>query len=411
MEDYSEPAPESLFDNIMEVCGSEVSSAGRRKGRTVVLFAAGVAAAAAAAIGVLVLREPSADGPGIPDEVLITETMPSERHDSPAGNDGRQTHNDPIFTEIPDTAPAAGVRETTEAAASENFAGLQNSGSADLKQDETAGTGDRPGTGIQEKSTEKTESGDNEIDIMEHQYDWQDILIADAVETGTRRKPSFSIHASGFTGGTTSYSGYSNAVNTRASASQMKYGENSLAGIMMFNLTEEVNTETSHFLPLRAGISISWEFAPRWSIESGLSYSWLLSESRTGSDSYYIDSRQTLHYLGIPLNIGYSIWDNRWLRIYASAGGMVEKCIAGSVRSDYFYGNDRRNTEREDVTVRPLQWSAAASAGFQFRLSPLVGIYLEPGLIYHFDNGSDIETVYSDRPFNFNLNLGLRFSL
>ena len=49
-------------------------------------------------------------------------------------------------------------------------------------------------------------------------------------------------------------------------------------------------------------------------------------------------------------------------------------------------------------------------AGVQFSLSPLIGIYLEPGAIYYFDNGSDIETVYSDRPLNFNLNLGIRFS-
>lgn len=88
----------------------------------------------------------------------------------------------------------------------------------------------------------------------------------------------------------------------------------------------------------------------------------------------------------------------------------MEKCVGGNVSTDYIYSNDIRDSQRERLMVKPLQWSVTALAGVQFSLSPLIGIYLEPGAIYYFDNGSDIETVYSDRPLNFNLNLGIRFS-
>ena len=68
-------------------------------------------------------------------------------------------------------------------------------------------------------------------------------------------------------------------------------------------------------------------------------------------------------------------------------------------------------TEHENRTVKPLQWSANASMGMQFNINKTVGLYAEPGISYYFDNGSDIKTIYGDKPLNFNLNVGLRFRL
>ena len=39
------------------------------------------------------------------------------------------------------------------------------------------------------------------------------------------------------------------------------------------------------------------------------------------------------------------------------------------------------------------------------------GIYAEPGVAYYFDNESSLPTIYQEKPFNFNLNMGLRFNL
>ena len=55
--------------------------------------------------------------------------------------------------------------------------------------------------------------------------------------------------------------------------------------------------------------------------------------------------------------------------------------------------------------------SVGASLGFGYSFNELLGIYAEPGFSYYFDNGSFVETVYRERPFNFSLSLGLRFNL
>ena len=40
-----------------------------------------------------------------------------------------------------------------------------------------------------------------------------------------------------------------------------------------------------------------------------------------------------------------------------------------------------------------------------------MAIYAEPGISYHFDNGSNVTTFYSDNPLAFSLNVGLRFDV
>ena len=46
----------------------------------------------------------------------------------------------------------------------------------------------------------------------------------------------------------------------------------------------------------------------------------------------------------------------------------------------------------------------------QLNLSSVVGLYVEPGVSYYFDNGSSVSNIYKEKPLNFNLEFGLRFS-
>lgn len=88
----------------------------------------------------------------------------------------------------------------------------------------------------------------------------------------------------------------------------------------------------------------------------------------------------------------------------------MEKCVSGRSRTEYIIGGSTVSTKTEDVMVRQLQWSVNASAGLQLNLSRHVGLYVEPGVSYAFDNGSDVETIYSKHPVNFDLTVGFRFS-
>lgn len=67
--------------------------------------------------------------------------------------------------------------------------------------------------------------------------------------------------------------------------------------------------------------------------------------------------------------------------------------------------------EEEDVKVKPLQWSLSAAAGAQFKITEKLGIYAEPGVVYYFDDGSNVNTIRKEHPFNFNIQLGVRFTL
>ncbi|MDD3908595.1 MAG: outer membrane beta-barrel protein, partial [Proteiniphilum sp.] len=149
----------------------------------------------------------------------------------------------------------------------------------------------------------------------------------------------------------------------------------------------------------------------RWSVTSGLTYTMLSSRLRSGTDNHYYNSRQTLHYVGIPLNVNYTVWENDKISTYVSGGGMVEKNVSGTLSTDFVIDNELQTQSRQKISVKPLQWSVNSAIGIQYRLTNNIGIYAEPGVAYHFRNGSKVETIYKEKPLNFNVSLGLRFSL
>lgn len=181
-------------------------------------------------------------------------------------------------------------------------------------------------------------------------------------------------------------------------------------GMLVTNQGRIADRRIRHRLPVHAGASVAYRINNRVSIEAGIAYSYLSADIHEGSDSYYFAGDQSLHYIGIPvgLRVRAISWKN--FDIYVGAGFEAEKCISGTLKKAYVINGQTRDDGHESIRVRPLQWSVNAGAGVQYNISPLVGIYAEPGLSYYFDNGSDIETIYSDKPLNFNLNVGLRIS-
>lgn len=183
-----------------------------------------------------------------------------------------------------------------------------------------------------------------------------------------------------------------------------------MARILAANSNEEVNTRKKHKLPIKAGLSVRYKITPRLSLESGVTYSYLSSELTAGSKGNRYETDQTLQYIGIPLKVNYSLWGNRYWEVYVSAGGEVEKCVAGKSETNYVVDGKKVSTDHEDVKVKPLQCSLNAAAGLQFNILPNLGVYAEPGVGYYFNNGSKVETIYKEKPFNFNLKAGLRLS-
>lgn len=159
---------------------------------------------------------------------------------------------------------------------------------------------------------------------------------------------------------------------------------------------------THHKLPVKGGISLRYAINDRWSVQTGVNYSYHSSEIEIGNQQ--IDQR--LHFIGVPVAVGYNVWSNSKVGVYVTAGGEVEKMIKGH-RSVTYTGQHRE----EDVKMsRPLL-SAQLSAGAEYSASKAVSVYVEPNVSYHFNNGSDISTIYKDKPLELGISMGVRVTV
>ncbi len=194
--------------------------------------------------------------------------------------------------------------------------------------------------------------------------------------------------------------------------SESNWVDSPLLGIMALNRGAETERKVTHHAPIRTGLSFSYRLNDRWSIESGISYAFVSSDFHEGSVSNFIEEKQSLHYVGIPLGATYRLLSWNRLDLYLSSNILAEHCISGQSRKKFIIGNKMQG-EEEVCTIfsRPMQWSVGAKAGVQYNLNPLLSIYAEPGCSYYFDDHSSLETVFKDKVFDFNLNLGLRFSV
>ena len=173
------------------------------------------------------------------------------------------------------------------------------------------------------------------------------------------------------------------------------------------------NTEatTHHRQPIRVGVRIRYSLDKRWSVESGLTYSYLASEINHENGAYTYNTDQKLHYVGIPVNVNYNLITTKRLNIYASGGGMAEKMVHGKASTKCSVDNKLQSTTSENVKINPLQWSVNASVGLEYNIDNNIGVYIEPGASYYIANSSPVQTIYKDKPFNINLNVGLRINI
>lgn len=181
-------------------------------------------------------------------------------------------------------------------------------------------------------------------------------------------------------------------------------------GMLVTNKGHLADRRVRHRLPVHAGASIAYRINDRVSVETGIAYSYLSADIHEGSDSYYFAGEQSLHYVGIPVGVRVRAMSWKNFDIYVGAGFEADKCVSGTLKKSYVINGQTHDDGHESISIRPLQWSVNAGAGVQYNISSMVGIYAEPGLSYYFDNGSNIETIYSEKPLNFNLNIGLRVS-
>lgn len=188
--------------------------------------------------------------------------------------------------------------------------------------------------------------------------------------------------------------------------------KDSKASAIVYN-QPEVQEEYSHKIPVKVGLTARYNITGRLGVETGLTYSILSSSVKIGNSETgknWSTGSQTLHYLGIPLNISFNILNSRYVNIYITGGGMMEKSISGSIKTDEYVDGKFARTLTAKISPKGLQWSVNVAAGIQANILPQLGFFVEPGVSHHFKNGSRVRSIYTDKPTDFSLGFGLRYS-
>lgn len=152
----------------------------------------------------------------------------------------------------------------------------------------------------------------------------------------------------------------------------------------------------THYMPLRAGLSLRIPFTERWSLTTGLDYSWYASNLEYSLSGVH---RQNAHYLGIPLRADFTIARNRWMDVYVGAGGSADFCVAAFDAG-------------QKIAKDGVKFSLIGAGGIQFNINKYLGLFLDPTFSWniHSDNRK-LDTYRSEHPFMFTVSTGLRVTI
>lgn len=181
-----------------------------------------------------------------------------------------------------------------------------------------------------------------------------------------------------------------------------------MADIADHNSGEIVEVE-HHDKPITLSIAVNKNIGKRWSLETGLQYSYLKSYFILGTGSYRVDKEQKLHYLGVPFKLSYQFMKFKRLSTYGSVGTGILIPIYGKTDADYIVGDKSAYTTDWKLTL-PIQWSVNTNIGIQYQFAPNLNLFIEPTMNWYIPNGSCIKNAWTERPFTLTVPFGIRFS-
>lgn len=190
-----------------------------------------------------------------------------------------------------------------------------------------------------------------------------------------------------------------------------EYEEDPLTEIFLANQSKPVEARIRHKIPVTFGLSLYYNIGKRWGIGTGLNYTKLASELHSGSGNNYIKGDQVVHYIGIPVQVNYNVIQKGRFTGYVTGGALVEKPVSGNITTTYIVNNEAKETIKEKLDHKPLQFSVNTAVGFQLKVIDKFGIYAEPGIGYHFKGENAPNTIYQEKPLHFNVKFGVRLLL
>ena len=161
------------------------------------------------------------------------------------------------------------------------------------------------------------------------------------------------------------------------------------------NMVVGIPRRMTHMVPLSFGMDVSLSLTPRLGLTSGLDLSLYRSCYSSIKGTREV---QNACYLGIPLRLDWIVQDQGRFSSWLGAGGKADYLVYGKQGNDHL---------RDDT----VHWSAIMDIGIQYRLSPNIGLFIQPEVSYYFKpDNLTILTYRAEHPFTFTLGAGLRLS-
>ena len=117
--------------------------------------------------------------------------------------------------------------------------------------------------------------------------------------------------------------------------------------------SQSPKTNVRHKTPVSIGLGVGYSLNDRFSLQSGLNYTFLSSEWETGA-VYRGEAKQKLHFLGIPLSLSYKIAEWKRIQFYAAAGGMTEVNVSGKQNAKIFVENNEIRHEKKHIRMKDV---------------------------------------------------------
>ncbi len=225
------------------------------------------------------------------------------------------------------------------------------------------------------------------------------------------------VNGSGFgIAGNNEVKGYASINKERMTVESMVLAQNVLtnkmfADIIHSNQGKTVDTQIKHRTPLSFGAQIQYQLNIKWALVSGLQYTNLVSDLKSGTEDYYIKNEQIVDYLGVPLSLQYQFLNYKKWSTYANVGGQVDFPIQGKLKTSYINNGEVSVDPDRELNGLSTQFSTTLGIGFQYKILNRLSFYGEPSLVYYLDNGSKVSSIYNEKPLNFHLRVGLKWNL
>ena len=414
--DYASPEPEGLWEGI------EQGMAGKpRRKMLPVWIVSGLAAAAAVALAVFLHPEKTLETPDLQKQATLAESVQAE----PVVVDTAATSSPALAAPASKSDPFAVVSRQTLLAEAEPVESVPVSEETvpDAVNDPQSRLDKQRHSRLDRESAVEQEisvAEKKEVSEMPDRVGHDDqvgqagqVPSSDRIPAKNRKRFSIGAYGNGGQASSEQMQGYGmnrtgEYLGTRATGSNVK---NDVSGLMRTLASNRAsNFEAHHAAPLRVGVTAAWELTPHLNLVSGLNWTYLNSEFEETASPIRTVVGQDLGYLGVPLRLeaGFHVWKGLWLS--AGAGGMVEKgLLSSSWTNTWVDGQMAETIKNPKPDTGGLLWSVGATAGAEYRFSPSLGLYFTPGIEYHFDNGAEVRSAYTEKPLHWNVNLGVRF--